>query len=297
MTAVGRLHPASEESTSPVVSVPLLSLSRTDANADDARCTHEPPSNERGKIALGVALLSVLALVVADASTSGHVQASFLKFLDWVRNNAHVGVLAFVLVYALATVFFVPGSVLTLGGGYVFGSAFGLGKGVLVASLAVFAGASGGAIASFLLGRYLLRDYASGLADRYPIMKALDAAIGRNSFKIFVLLRLSVNVPFNALNYISGATAIGLGTYCVTLLGMLPGTLLYCLVGASASGLEDGGLQNSGGAMTLVVLGIVVDVVIIVVVSYYTKQELNGLTSNQPNDDSMESCDAPREII
>ncbi|EJK67984.1 hypothetical protein THAOC_10891 [Thalassiosira oceanica] len=216
-----RLPPATEQSTSSVASKPLLPLSQTDANADDARddAAGSPPSNKR-KIVLGIALLSVLALVVADASTSGHVQAITRRFLDWVQNHVYVGILAFVLVYAIATVFFVPGAVLTLGGGYVFGSAFGLGKGVLVASLAVFAGASGGAIASFLLGRYLLRDYASGLADRYPIMKALDAAIGRNSFKIFVLLRLSVNVPFNALNYISGATAIGLGVYCVTLLGM-----------------------------------------------------------------------------
>ena len=117
------------------------------------------------------------------------------------------------------------------------------------------------------------------------------------ALKIFFLLRLSVNVPFNALNYISGATAIGLGVYCVTLLGMLPGTLLYCLVGVSASGLGEG-IQDSGGWWGLVVLGIVIDVVIILVVSYYTKRELDGLTSNQPNDDvSMKSGDAPREII
>ena len=60
----------------------------------------------------------------------------------------------------ISTVLFIPGSLLTLGAGFVFSNAFGLGVGVLLGVTAVFFGASAGALISFLLGRYLFRDWA-----------------------------------------------------------------------------------------------------------------------------------------
>ena len=78
-------------------------------------------------------------------------------------------------VYILATVTFLPGSILTVGSGFVYGKAFGLGYGVVIASGVAFVGACGGAIISFLLGRYLLREWVGErLVERYPIFKALD---------------------------------------------------------------------------------------------------------------------------
>ena len=78
-------------------------------------------------------------------------------------------------VYAIATVTFIPGSILTIGSGFVYGNAFGLGWGVTIASGVVFVGASIGAVLSFLIGRYLMRDWVGErFVERYPVIKALD---------------------------------------------------------------------------------------------------------------------------
>jgi uncharacterized membrane protein YdjX (TVP38/TMEM64 family) len=71
------------------------------------------------------------------------------------------GIFVFMLVYFVATVLFVPGSNLTLGAGFFFASAFGmgLGVGVLLGALAVFFGPGAGATAAFLLGGFLLREW------------------------------------------------------------------------------------------------------------------------------------------
>jgi uncharacterized membrane protein YdjX (TVP38/TMEM64 family) len=71
-------------------------------------------------------------------------------------------------------VLFIPGALLTIGAGFVFERAFGLGPGVLVGTITVVIGASAGAILSFLIGRYLLRDCVKHLAEGYSIFEALD---------------------------------------------------------------------------------------------------------------------------
>ena len=113
------------------------------------------------KIFVGTTLLVFIAFVIADSATANRTGASVSAFLEWIEANVVAGTFAFMGVYFVATVFFIPGSVLTLGGGFVFGKALSLGQGIALASSAVFIGASLGAIASFLLGRYLLRDWVT----------------------------------------------------------------------------------------------------------------------------------------
>jgi hypothetical protein len=79
-----------------------------------------------------------------------------------------------VLVVPEFIVLFIPGSILTLGAGFVFANAFGLGLGIVVGTLSVFIGASAGSIVAFLVGRYLLRDWVKGLSKKYAIFEALD---------------------------------------------------------------------------------------------------------------------------
>jgi uncharacterized membrane protein YdjX (TVP38/TMEM64 family) len=95
----------------------------------------------------------------------------------------------FFLVYMLATVLFFPGSILTLGAGFVFSMAFGLGGGVVLGTISVFLGASCGATIAFLLGRYLLQEQTSRLSKKYAFFEALNLALESNGLKIFILLR------------------------------------------------------------------------------------------------------------
>ena len=160
------------------------------------------------KIVIGLILLAIVIYIIVDSTSSQYVAQGIQIFLKWFEDNPVAGLFAFMGVYFLATVLFVPGSILTLGAGFVFANAFGLGWGVLLATVAVFCGAVAGDLTAFLLGRYLLRDWVMGWTDKYKLFKAIDKALETNGFRIMSLLRLSPVIPFNAINYIAGVTAI-----------------------------------------------------------------------------------------
>jgi len=236
-----------------------------------------------GKIIVGLILLSIIIFVIVDSVTNKYVISGFQTFLEWVQDNLVAGVFAFMGVYFVATVCFIPGSILTLGSGFIFGKAIGVGPGVALATLAVFVGASLGAIVSFLIGRYVLRDWVmKRLVEKYPIIQALDEAFLQKGLKIFILLRLSPIIPFNAINYIGGVTSIKLVHYTLALIAILPGTILYCFIGAGAGSLsESEGAVSGPVAITSIVVGIVFGLLAVFAVSYYAKKEFNKIVAEQ----------------
>jgi hypothetical protein len=103
-------------------------------------------------------------------------------------------------------------------------------------------------------------------------------ALETNGLKIMILLRLSPLIPYNALDYISGVTSIPLRDYSLALIAILPGTILFCFVGATASSLADGSLDASGHrGLRLFVLafGLVSAFAGVYAASYYSKLELD----------------------
>ncbi|KAL3940908.1 MAG: hypothetical protein SGARI_000794 [Bacillariaceae sp.] len=188
------------------------------------------------RIAVGFLLFSCMIYVIVDSTGDRKIEAALHRFLEWVQLNPMKGALLVILCYIVATVLFVPGSILTLGAGYAIGSAFdNTAIGVLVTTGAVFVGASIGSICSFLLGRYLFRDCVYRLTESYPLFQAIDRALEGNGLKIMVLLRLSPLIPYNALDYMSGVTSLPLKDYSLALIALLPGALMLSFVGASAS--------------------------------------------------------------
>lgn len=157
---------------------------------------------------------------------------------------------------------------------------------MLLATISVFLGAAAGDITAFLLGRYLLRDWVQGWTVKYPIFKAIDKALETNGFKIMSLLRLSPIIPFNAINYIAGITAISFSSYAWANVFILPGTILFCFLGATAGSLADSGASGDNSTVTIitVVVGVVFGVLAIVVISFYAKKELNKIISEQEED-------------
>jgi uncharacterized membrane protein YdjX (TVP38/TMEM64 family) len=145
------------------------------------------------------------------------------RFAAWVESLGVWGPLAFIAGYAVAAVALVPGSLLTLAGGAIFGLVEG--------TIYVFAGATLGASAAFLVGRYLARGAVERRLAGSPRFAALDRAVGREGRKIVFLLRLSPIFPFNLLNYGLGLTRVRFVDYLVACLGMLPGTFLYVYYG------------------------------------------------------------------
>jgi pyruvate/2-oxoglutarate dehydrogenase complex dihydrolipoamide dehydrogenase (E3) component/uncharacterized membrane protein YdjX (TVP38/TMEM64 family) len=174
---------------------------------------------------------AILIVVLLAAAIAGFsllpVRQWFLAFEDYVRQLGSLGPLLVIIAYAASTVFFIPGSALTIGSGTLFGLTTGF--------IVVFIGANVGALCSFLLARSFLRQKVANWAGAQPKFRSLDQAIGKQGFKMVLLTRLSPVFPFVLLNYFLGLTAVRTGSYVVAnLLGMLPATFLFVYIGAAA---------------------------------------------------------------
>lgn len=155
---------------------------------------------------------------------------------DWIGTLGAWGPVVFVLIYVAATVAAVPGSVLTVGAGALFGSILG----VVLVSVASTLGAS----LAFLVARYFARDAAARWFSSNEKFRRLDKLTEEHGAIIVALTRLTPIFPFNLLNYGFGLTRVPFSTYVSwSWLCMLPGTVLY-VVGADAltRGLSQGRL-------------------------------------------------------
>ena len=185
-------------------------------------------------------------------------------FNGWVEHQGAWGYVVFILAYAVATVFFFPGSLLTIGAGL----AFGLWRGFAVVST----GATLGAALAFLVARYFVRSRVEKWAKGNPKFAAMDEAIGKEGWKMVALLRLSPLLPFNLSNYLYGVTKIGFWPYlAASWVGMLPGTFLYVYLGAAGKEASGGG---GGGPWKWVLFGagLVATVVVTIWISRVAKK-------------------------
>jgi SNARE associated Golgi protein len=109
------------------------------------------------------------------------------------------------------------------------------------------------------------------------------AALEGNGFRIMLLLRLSPLIPYNALDYISGVTSISVAHYCLALIGLLPGAMTLCYIGATASSLADGtkATENSKLRTVVLILGVFFAVAGGALASYYSKIELDKILNGE----------------
>lgn len=146
----------------------------------------------------------------------------------------------FVLAYAVAELLLLPAAPATVLAGSVYGLALG--------SALVVLGASIGAVAVFLLTRRWLRPQASRWLERSRHLDALRQVVSQEGLLVLLLARLSPLLPFNLLNVAYGLSDIPLRTFCLGLLGIVPGTVLYVGLGTAAAGAATttGGLRLIG---------------------------------------------------
>src|SRR5258705_10068272 len=147
------------------------------------------------------------------------IRDTLASFLNWVQGLGPWGAVLFAAAYVPAAVLLVPGSLLTLGAGFVFG----LAKGTIVVSL----GSTAGAAAAFLVARTAAHDWVARRTAGWPRLAAIGRAVEIDGFKIVLLTRLSPALPFNLVNYVFGLTAVPFKTYVVaSWIGMLPATIM-----------------------------------------------------------------------
>jgi uncharacterized membrane protein YdjX (TVP38/TMEM64 family) len=220
-----------------------------------------------------VRLVIVAAAIAVLVLAGRRLGALVPGFQAWVAGLGAWGPLAFIAGYALAVVAFVPGSLLTLAGGAVFGLARG--------TVYVFVAASLGATLAFLVARHGARPWVEKRVAADPRFAAIDRAIAAQGGRIAFLLRLSPLFPFNLLNYALGLTRVRLRDYVLACAGMLPGTLLYVYYGSLAGELA----QAAGGARTrspaewaLLAVGLVATVVVTRIVTRIATRALREAT-------------------
>ncbi|BAU49276.1 sulfurtransferase [Sulfurifustis variabilis] len=175
--------------------------------------------------------LLVLAVVVAFAYRD-RIDVAALQL--WLEGQGAAAPFAFVAFYVLATVLFLPGSVLTLAGGALFGPVAGTAYSLI--------GATIGATAAFLIARHVAGDWVARKAGGR--LKTLIDGVEAEGWRFVAFVRLVPLFPFNLLNYALGLTRIPLAHYVVaSLVCMFPGALAYTYLGyagrAAAEGSEN----------------------------------------------------------
>ena len=173
--------------------------------------------NKLWKLLLLVILVTGIAFVV---SYRDQIDAGALQ--NWIEDYGNAAPLLFMLIYIIGTVFFFPGSVVTLLGGALFGPVLGTFYNLTAATI--------GSMLSFLIARYL----ASNWVEKKTAgkLKQLINGVENEGWRFVALTRLVPLFPFNLLNYGLGLTKIkfthyGLATYIF----MLPGTIAYTYLG------------------------------------------------------------------
>jgi uncharacterized membrane protein YdjX (TVP38/TMEM64 family) len=170
------------------------------------------------------AAIAAMIVVAKQLSLAMLLQDALKDALTWVDSLGALAPLAFIAIYNVATVLLIPGSVLTLGSGILFGLGWG--------TLYVIVAATLGATIAFWIGRNFARGWVSRQLEKYPKFEAIDRAVAGQGFKIVALVRLSPLFPFNLLNYAFGITQVSLKDYVLGSVGMIPGTILYVYLGS-----------------------------------------------------------------
>lgn len=208
----------------------------------------------------------VLGLLLVGRRASGSLAA----VLEAVEGLGPWAAVAFVGLYAGATVAWVPGSLLTLAAGAIFGLVEG--------TLYTLAGATVGAALAFLVARYVARSWVEARLGGHRKLQAIDEALAREGAKVVFLVRLSPVFPFNALNYALGLTRVRFRDYVVaSAVGMIPGTFLYVYTGYTAGRIatDAAGLASrSTGYYLLLGAGLVATVAVTVLVTRTARRAL-----------------------
>ena len=200
-----------------------------------------------------------------------HLQQFLQNTLNWINSLGALGGIVFIGIYIIATLAFLPASILTLGAGIIFGVIWG--------SLYVFIGATLGAVAAFLGGRYLAQGWVKEKIASYKKFAIIDKAVSKEGLKIVLLVRLSPLFPFNLLNYAFGITSVSFQDYLIGSVGMIPGTIMYVYFGYLLGNIALIGTHNQPVNLILhwviKIIGLIATIAVTIYVTKIAKKALD----------------------
>ncbi len=220
-------------------------------------------------------LLIILFITTIIIVTSFDLKTLWEISLVWMEKLGFWGYLLFFFIYNLGTLFFIPGSILTIKGGCLYG--------LFLGTIIVLISAIIGAIVSFLLGRYYCRNWVNKQLQKYPLLKKMDKIVSQEGWKIVFLTRLCPLFPFNLLNYFLGITEITLRDYILGSFAIIPGTIMYVYIGSLARDLatfDPANDQANPEAQSLIWMMRFVGLIATIAITIYTV-EIAKKTINQ----------------
>ncbi|KAF9947821.1 hypothetical protein BGZ72_010243 [Mortierella alpina] len=179
-------------------------------------------------------LVTLLTLIVLSF-TVFRIQDHIKDVLRYIDNHKRIGAILFIVSYTVACTLFLPGSLFTIGAGFLF-------KPFPLALLIVLLGDVFAAVWSFIFGRYVFYDWVKSVMSKHPKFNALDQVIQDDGWKIVVMLRLTP-IPFNLITYFFSITSIRMWTVVwATCIGVFPGSCIGIWIGSLLKGLS--GIDN-----------------------------------------------------
>lgn len=193
----------------------------------------------------------LIALLSGSCAILCHSPDRLLDRDYWVQRLEMTGdgaIFFFILAHVVLTAIGVPGTILTIAGGAVFGVGWG--------SLWSLIGATLGAIAAFWVARYLFHEWAWERFSKHPMMQRFYVCVVNRPWQFVLAVRLVPITPFNLVNFLFGLTPVPGRIYALgTFIGIAPGTLAYTWLGVTGKqALSGGEIWPLGGAIALLVL-------------------------------------------
>ncbi len=234
---------------------------------------HNANSGSHAKLAARSALTIILLVALFAAARLLIPAETLAAWLRLIETAGTPGLLFFLGLYVMACIFMLPGTILTLGAGAVFG--------VIRGFILVSVSSTAGATAAFLIGRHFARGMITRRFADNSTFHDIDKAVAEEGWKIVLLSRLSPVFPFNLLNYAFGLTPVPLRDYVISSwIGMMPGTLMYVYIGSLGGNLARLGINGSERIRTpaewvLFFAGLVATVAVAVMVTRIARKALS----------------------
>ena len=179
-----------------------------------------------------IAVIASLLLLLIFSPLNVLFDKMFL--VEYLRENQCCVIIPFIITYIILTILGIPGTLLTLAGGIVFGIWWGTLWSVIGATL--------GALGAFWTARYLLRDYIKRKFGRHKALNKFNQAVKNKPTTFVLAVRFAPISPFNVVNFLFGLTPIHWFNYTIaTFFGIIPGTLAYTWLGTSSAEALEGG--------------------------------------------------------
>ncbi len=190
-------------------------------------------------------------------------------FLENIYNlsfffNTGIGILLFVCIYILIVLLILPASWLSLLSGFLYGSYLG--------SIIVFISASIGASVAFFISKTFFAKKLKNLLSRYPKLSVMEKVVEKGGLKLIFLARLSPIFPFSILNYFCGLNNIKFRDFSFGLLGIIPGTFLYCSIGSLANSLQELKNVQSSNNLYMTIIGVVSTFLVVYFLTKYSRE-------------------------